>query len=75
VFFLITFSIFILSSLAFYLLDTLKIFKNEYVSVTIRHGNDYSYKTAETTEVDEEATETTKNIGKKRRNIERNIFK
>uniref|UniRef100_A0A336MBL6 Riboflavin transporter n=1 Tax=Culicoides sonorensis TaxID=179676 RepID=A0A336MBL6_CULSO len=42
-FFLIISCIFLISSISFFLIDTLKIFKNEYANVVIRYGNDYTF--------------------------------
>lgn len=44
VFFLITFVMYVLSSIAFILLTNIKAFRTEYANVTIQYGNDYTFK-------------------------------
>lgn len=50
-FFLIISGIFFVSSVAFSLIDTLKVFKNEYANVEIRYGNDYTFNSPENEEM------------------------
>lgn len=50
-FFLIISGIFVVSSVAFHLIDTLKVFKSLYANVEIRYGNDYTFNSAENEEM------------------------
>lgn len=50
-FFLIISSIFVVSTVAFHLIDTLKVFKNQYANVEIRYGNDYTFNRPENEEM------------------------
>lgn len=61
-FFFVISSIFIVSSISFYLLDNLRLFKNEHANVTIRYGNDYTFNTVETN--NESNKEVTYNLNK-----------
>lgn len=58
-FFLIISGIFFVSSSAFFLIDTLNVFKNEYANVEIRYGNDYTFNSPENEEMSVNAEGTT----------------
>ncbi|XP_063709696.1 solute carrier family 52, riboflavin transporter, member 3-B-like [Culicoides brevitarsis] len=52
-FFLLISGILFVSGIAFYLMDTLEIFKKQYANVEIRYGNDYTFNSAENEEMRE----------------------